>query len=66
MRGGRVLAAKTSVEPVELAQNGCRTVEFRFWVTGKLAGPGRYVLWLRARDAEGASNAMTASHRTRR
>ena len=51
---------------VELATAGCRAIPFRFWVAGKLAGPGRYVFAVRASDAAGASADFVASHRTRR
>jgi len=66
LRAGRLRAAASSTRLVELASAGCRTLGFRFWVTGKLAGPGRYVFALRASDAGGASAAYVASHRTRR
>jgi hypothetical protein len=61
-----VRAAVSSTRVVELATAGCRAIPFRLWVTGKLAGPGRYVFEVRANDAAGASADFVASHRTRR
>ena len=65
-RGGLVLASTSHERLVELGADGCHRFGFRFWVTGRLAGPGRYVFLLRASDGGSWSAPFSVSHRTRR